>query len=348
VFFLVVLSGGLYSEDQAEFWRQIRIKLPFVAMPLALGALTPLSFKELKWILYLYLAVISITGVGVLINYLLHFETINQSFLVGKAIPVPFSHTRYSLMLAFGVLCAFSLPAYHHNELQKAEKWSLIGLGLFLFLLIHILSVRIGLLAVYAALLMLLVHWIISYRQWIKGLSIFALLTVIPMLAYWTLPSLQNKVDYMRYDFQMYQQGVKEDYSDARRFTSIRVGLDIALDHLWLGVGAGDMRQATNDYYRQNFPQVDAQHRKLPHNQFVYTFASNGIPGLLALLMAFILPVFYRRNYTNPLLLGFILIILISFLTEHTLEIQLGTAFCLTLLVLLLNYQKGIRDHVYS
>ena len=76
-------------------------------------------------------------------------------------------------------------------------------------------------------------------------------------------------------------------------------------------------------------------------------WASNGILGITAFLVSIFYPLLYKKNYKNLLLLMFSIITMSSFVTEHTLEIQVGIAFYVIWMTIILNYLNGLNEDEY-
>jgi O-antigen ligase len=271
------------------------------------------------------------------VNYLLNFNTITESFLRGKAIPMPYSHIRYTLMLAFAFFCCWFLLEKGKFLFGKREKWLQIFLMAFLFLALHVLSVRSSLFALYIGICLLLVRLILLQKHFVWGSVALLLMIAAPYAAYHFIPSLQNKMAYMHYDMSQYDKGEVNNLSDGVRFISMKGGLDVAKQNLWLGVGAGDLKTEMNRFYITVYPQLEEVDRKLPHNQLIWTLATTGIMGLALFLLAFAFPLLSSGNYIHWLLLVFHLILFSSFFTEATLEEQIGTGFYLTFLLVQVN-----------
>ena len=64
---------------------------------------------------------------------------------------------------------------------------------------------RSGLLALYVALSLLAVRYILTSRRYLLGLGILAVLVAMPLLAYQYVPSFRAKVDYMRWGLIKFQ-----------------------------------------------------------------------------------------------------------------------------------------------
>lgn len=336
LFFFVVLFSGWQTEDWDYWLGRLRIKLPFLILPIAFLGLPVFSQREYLGLAYFLIFTLFLTCIGIGINYLIHFEAINESIKHGKSIPTPSNHIRFSLLLSLGILGGGWLSWKQFYTHFSWEKWLIRGITLFLFGFIFLLSVRSGLVALYGGLFILLVYYMNYTRNyWKAGFLALGLITM-PLLAYFMLPSFNAKMGYVQEDLSMQQQDKAQNYSDAGRFTSIVLGMEIAEMNPILGVGAGNLRQEVEALYARIYPTV--REAKLPHNQFVWVLAANGIIGLLLFSMAFFYPLWYNGNYRQPLFLAFNVVIFSSFLTESTLETSLGVALYLFFLLLGLNY----------
>ena len=338
VLFLIFFVSGLWSEDKTEWLSWVRIKLPYLFLPLAFAGLKKLSPRHFAVVLYGFVLAIAGSTIIVLANYALHFQEINQSFLSGGGIPVPFSHIRHTLMLAFAfVVCIYMLEK-RMSAFSANEKWLQISLAVFSFIALHILTVRSGMLALYIGCAVYLIHFIISKKKFVVGAGIAAALLTALSIAYFSLPSLQNKIKYMKYDLELYKNGQFADTNDGVRLVSLQVGLDVWKANKWLGTGAGDLKAECMKIFDNKYPHLNSFSRKLPHNQFLWVLASCGIIALALFTMAVISPLFIIPANKNWLYLAFHLMMLSSFLFEHTLEEQIGTGFYVLMFMLLINH----------
>jgi O-antigen ligase len=312
-----VFISGLWSDDR-NFWLNFtRIHIPFLLLPLAFAALPVLRFKQFKAIALIYVLVMCISGVCVLVNYLLNYQSINQSIMSGGVIPMPFSHIRYSLMLVF----AFCVAVYF------AKNFLLYVASIFLFVLLHVLSVRSGLFALYASIFTMLVIWIVRERKWLRAFLLALLLAGVTAIAFNTIPSLKNRIQYMMYDIRSYKYNQPIDASDGMRFRSWKAALQVAKSSPWMGVGYGDLQYAMSAYYTSNFPELELQQHKLPHNQFLWWLVATGCVGVFVFSVAVFFPFVKYFGTTVWLWHCFFAIIFSSFIWEATLEEQMGTGF---------------------
>jgi len=90
--------------------------------------------------------------------------------------------------------------------------------------------------------------------------------------------------------------------------------------------------------YVTEYPEITENNRLIPHSQYVYIFAGCGWLGMLWFIIACFYPYFDPRLRTTGMFMIFNTIIVTSFISESTLEIQLGVALHLFFLLLLLSY----------
>ena len=97
----------------------------------------------------------------------------------------------------------------------------------------------------------------------------------------------------------------------------------------WLtGVGTGDLDDAFQEEYVRSGSLLEKEFRWHSHNQFLTIFATFGIIGLVWFLFALVFPAIWLVKFPDYYFLSFFIIIMLSMLTEDTLETQAGvTAF---------------------
>lgn len=347
--FLVYAVSGLWSENTDYLIHKLRIKLPFLLLPLAFVAAPPLPRKVYQGLLAFFLLLITGTSIGVLVNFGLHYQEIVEQYLHAKTIPTPFNHIRYSLM------CVLSIGFGYHLYREKVsfrwswERYLYGGSALFLFVFLHVLSVRSGLAALYVVIGYFVVRYIWLSGRWKQGIAILAGLVMLPVLAYLFVPTFHNKMTYMARDMRVFLSGDDiSEFSDSRRFTSMQGALQVGAQQPLIGVGIGDLKDEMAAWYTDHVPSLSTEEQLLPHSQLLFVFAATGIVGLLVFGFCLIYPVVYQKSYFH-LPFGTVAVALwVSFLVEATIEIQLGTSLFLTfwLLTQKATQLDGLRESV--
>ena len=91
-------------------------------------------------------------------------------------------------------------------------------------------------------------------------------------------------------------------------------------------VGTGDLLSAFNRQYELMNTKLDEHHRLRSHNQYLSIAAAFGIPGLIYFLFALLYPL-RRAKQLPAIVILFLIICMVSMLTEDTLETQPGATF---------------------
>jgi len=127
--------------------------------------------------------------------------------------------------------------------------------------------------------------------------------------------------------YQISNNGDPNGHSLLERLEYWQNGWTIAKNNFWLGVGAGDVQDAFNKQYVNSKSKLKTENRNRAHNSYLTTFITFGIIGLIYFLyfhLYFIRQSIVTKNYLGIL---FIITILLSYLTEDTLETQTGITF---------------------
>lgn len=328
--FLILLAPALsffWSDDKAYWLRMVQTSLPFLVLPWAFANFPPLTERQYRSVLYLFVWFMVGVCLAVGIHFALHFDAIIEGLGRGNPIPVPRSHVRFSLILATAILVAFWLWKEGFVWKWPWERTCLALAGTFLFIFIHILSVRGGLFSLYAALVFGLLRYIWQSKKWGTGLAALFLLLGGLWLASETVPSLKMRIAYMKYDWERFNaQDSGHLYSDAARWVSLKSGWHLWQQNPLLGAGAGDLLSETKRVTTELFPTY-SQEARLPHNQFLFIMAGTGLFGLTLGLIALFWPIYIGRK--NALFIAFQIMALASFLIECTIENAIGVAWFL-------------------
>ena len=337
--FFLVLVAVWGMEDPAYWIERLRVKLAFLALPLIFIGMRPLRQREIDGLLYFFVLLLFLSCLAVAINYGLHFEAINAALERGQPMPTPRNHIRFSVLAATAVVAGIHLIATKFYWRRRWERRLLIGLTAGIFLGVHLLSVRTGLVVLYGALFALANLYLLrarAYRSW--AASLLALL-LLPLAAYFLVPSLQKRIDYMRYDLFMHRRGKGQDYADSGRIASLRIGYAIWRDHPVFGTGAGGLRPEVHRRFTARYPGYP--NPLMPHNQWLYLAAATGLFGLIVSAAAFFFPLLYRDQWRYPPLLGVYTIVFLLFAVEHTIENSMGAGFVAFFIPLLLNRDRS-------
>ncbi len=328
--FWATLLSGLHSSDTYAWMIFVKQKLPFLVLPISFWILRDHISRRYYHMCAVFFTIVLVSTVFVLINYILHFESINEMISKGQSFPTPVDHIKYSLFMAFSICIGLILYVQKFTFHNVAEKHLYMWGSVFLIVALHAIAVRSGLAVFYLTVFVLGLKYFLNARNY-KALWGFLLaLIILPFIAYRALPSLQKKVGYTLYDIDQYLKGKGKFYSDSERIYSYQVGLTLIRQHPFFGTGIGDLKAECLKTYKET---MGGDFYKYPHNQYLFIWAGMGIVGLILFLIAVLFPFMSTMHRFEPIFWSLNLIILISFLVENTLERSYSAGFYLYFLL---------------
>lgn len=319
VFFVFAFSF-FNSENTQEWVHQVRIKLPFLLLPLAFFFIKKMTVKEHKW-LHMLLATVSIlSSIPVLYHYFQNQENLVRLISQGHYIPTPIDHIHYSIILAYA--CGTSLLF-----LSKTPKLERIFFGIaatLLIVILHILAVRTGLVILYLSILFVVGRFVLQQKNLKTATIALVVAFSLPIIAYKTMPSLKQKIDYMLYDLEQYKAGKGKDHSDSERLMSYSIALDLFKEEPVIGHGIGDLKALMKAKHLEKYGEKEKY--IYPHNQFLYVLVCVGSIGFVLFFIGLAIPFWYNPNA----FMGLIYIAMFtSFLVENTVQRAVSIAFFL-------------------
>ena len=335
--FLILHIGFLLcAPSLPDAFNQIWIRLPWLIIPISIAAIKNITKQMILFLIGFLIFTITVSGIIVIINYFSNFEYFTQQISMGKPIPTPLNHIRFSLMVAFTGVTSIFFTIKNQTRFTSFDKYIFLFTSIFQFALLHILAVRSGLLSYYIALFFLFIYFSVNLKKWWLLPLVIVFISATPYLAYQNIESFKNKVDYMVYDLNELKNGNVGHNSDARRIRAVQIASELIKEKPILGYGIGSVNKTMQNYYATYMPEVSLENQKIPHNQFVFTLLELGIIGLLILVLVLLVPLSVTLWFKNPLFICLWIIIVSSCMVENTFESQLGLSFYLIFASLLL------------
>lgn len=319
IYFVFMAITGLWAEDKSLFLDKIRTKSVLLGIPFAFLVFKTFNLDQFRKFTYGFVMFILLSTIYVVFNYFNNFELILHEMLQGHPIPVPFrSHVRYSILLNIALMVSLhraNLLSVNRRRLEYIA-WAVIS-G-FLFVFIQFLAVKVGLVISYIVAICFAIHKILQTKEFLIGAAFLTSFCLVSVLAMSKLPTIKNKIAYVKYDLKRYKMNDTKNYSDGERIVSVKKGIDIIREHPWMGVGEGNI-----PHYLTKDENGEV---KLPHNQFILTWAQNGIIGFLLLLTCFIYSILSSIRRKNWLLFAMTVSFFLACMVESMLETQIGAA----------------------
>lgn len=329
--FILPFISGLWSNDIITWLHAMEDKLPLLLMPVAL--VMQRGFEKKHFVLFSLLWIILLFGGTVWsgIQYLQEKELYNHLYRFSKVIPTwaDNDHIRFSMGIIISILLWLKLEEWKAIS-SSFLRWLMRAVMLWFVLFLHILGAKTGLIGLYLILVPLLLWQLYTIGKKSIAIATFVIACSLPVLAYQLLPTFKTRMHYILYDRDNWKAGnFSGDFSDGNRMLSIKSGWDV-FQHNWLtGVGYGDIKKETSQWYDVYAPNVAITERYLPLNQWVTAGSGAGITAVLLFTVIILMPFFSKQWQQNKQALAFVSFLNIVFLYECTIDDQFGVfMFC--------------------
>jgi len=158
--------------------------------------------------------------------------------------------------------------------------------------------------------------------------EVHAIETGIANILYMKKFSIRGRIYEFLMGYENYKQsGNPTGSTIMQRLEFWKASLALIKDNWFYGVGTGDMNIAFQQQYKKMQSKLSPDQRWRSHNQFMSICVGFGIFGLIWFLFAIFYPAFVTKRFDDYFFLIFLIIALISMLTDDTIESQMGVTF---------------------
>jgi len=330
ILFFLPLVSGFWSEDKEQWLNIVRIKLPLFILPLAFASPSEIywnHFSKKMWdsLAFLFIALITAGTVWSVFQYAADVTAVHERYLQAKTIITPLNndHVRFSWVITVALFLSswFGIQKRQSNKLLAAFFF-MISTWFIIFL--HILAARTGLFSFYLGLFVLLFWLLLKKAKPYFALPLLVVAFSLPVVAYFVLPTFQNRVKYFLFDLTYFKDAhYLEGSNDAVRVISLKAGWNLMNEQPVKGVGFGDVLTETKKWYGVYYPQMLDSDKILPSSEWMMYGAASGWPGLI--LFTFILCIPFFISIKQKLLWWLLIAtVAFSFLFDIGLEVQFG------------------------
>lgn len=338
--YLLYLAGLIYSSNIAYGLKDVETKLSLIIAPLVLFtsrysqrlqtgivlrtfvagcfAAAILCFTHAAWLYYDEYAKAASGEIG--------GQYYNVNFFLASFLSV-FLHPSYlSLYLCFSLFLLFRwlLTKQHTVKQNIGIVLGIIVLSVFILLLLSKIAAAI-LVAIWIG---AAVYLVIRRRLYVTGIVV--LLTVIALFSafYFYSENFSGRIDNL-VSVMLHPAAVDKtsEESSTVRVLVWKSSAEVISNNPLTGTGTGDAKDALLEVYQREGMTGAYKHQLNSHDQFLQTFVAIGVPGFLALLLSFIIPLSMAIRRRNSIYLVFLLLVFINFITESMLETQAGVIF---------------------
>jgi len=238
-----------------------------------------------------------------------------------------YHHASYiAMFLVFSIIILLVYLIERNEELSGIQKRGFPILVAYFSIIVIFLSSKAGLISL-ALLLTFGALYFIYKKKYFKGV----ILLIITILGFWLalkfLPDVYSRINNAQEAISNEQLNTKTSESTGERIFIWRSCLQIIEENFLVGVGTGDVKDRLMLEYEKNNITTAYNEKLNAHNQYLQTFISLGIVGLLILLLSLILPIIAAFKMRHMIYLLFLLLIGFNLLFESMFERQAGVVF---------------------
>lgn len=328
-FYLLHLTGLIYTDNMEFGWFDMEVKLSFLIFPLIFFTSKPYKELSIDHIKTSFIAGCLISGIFLLIKGIgAYLETGDITNLLYGKLSMSYHASYYSMYLcmALAMIMHFVFIRWEHISFWERSLY-IVSKPIFLILIV-LLMAKSGIITLIFVVVATFLYMLFSKK--LKQASI--LLTSVLILVF-TLVQLvpESKVRIngalsviLNYSSDIDPNSVE---STAERLLIWPVAMELIKEHPIIGVGTGDIKDELIKKYQSKGLSGVYTERLNAHNQFLQTFAALGVFGFLSLCFGLVLPLVYSLRRSNFIYAMLIMIIIINALTESILEVQAGVIF---------------------
>lgn len=322
-----LLLSVAFTDDLTEWRHQAFRQLLLIAVPLAVALAPPLTERHRATLARWWLGVGTAVATATLVYFLRHRAAIEESISRSKTqgAVTGVGHIYFSVMLAlctlYGLEIAVSPSATRSRRVRLAAGLAAGLCGLTM----HLLAYRTGLVALYGALAVTVVRTLIVRRQLVVGSLMVIGLLATPVVAYYSLNSVQRRVSQTQDDLYRFQSGQDiNEYSLSQRLAAWATAGTLVQHHWLLGVGQADVPDVMRAQYRQQSFGLRVENQILPHNQYLQYLLGGGVLTVGLLLTLLLLPTLAGPTQGDPFVRHLLAAVGFALFFDSMLEVQYG------------------------
>jgi O-antigen ligase len=315
--------GLIGTENIDKGLNHLEIKLSFLLLPWLIFANTDLTTKWRTLIKQTF--VVSCFAFCMYLVSRASFIFVNTS--QNEFTYELFSHGFHPSYLALYLLVASRIcyAEIQHSPSNQVFK-NLFFITVFVCCIV-LLSSKINLLILGVSLLYFFISAIIQARLKTNLFLIASAFVGIIVLTLFYNPAIRERAERSIQVFSHAQTIEKSDTeSNAARILIWQSAWSLLKENP-MGLGVGDVNIELEKQYQKNgFTGIES--KKLnAHNQFLQTGVALGFPGLIILLLVFIIPFISLKKQQNGILFYFLIVCFVNAMVEGILETQKGVVF---------------------
>jgi O-antigen ligase len=335
--YLLYVAGMLYTSDTGTGGRDLETKLSLFILPLVMVSSEMVSAETLKKVLHAFvagcgIAMLLCTGHSIYDYYdeiaqvragLVHDTYISTEFFFASRLSW-FVHPSYCAMyVTFAMAWVFVCATARETDLFFVL---LLALNLAFTVFILFLASKLGMVTAMLCWLVFIIAFIRKRKWYLYGTVFFVLLMGGVFLL-----ATRSQIIASRFAYAWQAINAPVDITSSEsstvRLLIWKAGREVIGEHVLAGVGTGDLHAALDEKYTKYGMTGALEHHLNAHSQYLQTFITIGLPGILVLLWMLVRPLARAWRWGAWMFFFFILLFMINILVESMLELEAGVLF---------------------
>lgn len=352
IFYLFHAAGLLYTENMPEGLFDMEVKFSLLLFPVLIFS-DKIFFRENQSLIFCAFVLGNIIAALSTFIFNIYWSLRYDVDYFYYSNFTLFLHPSYASLYAIFSICLIIYflmnfkQELHKNFLWNifSKKWLAVLFTLLLLAYVINLGSRAGIVAVIIITGLIISYYLIHYK---KIFLLFVFWAVIFLGSIYILnkfPRFVPVIEFLKTPSDSINPDSRENV--VVRYFLIKESMEITKENFLFGVGTGDIKKELIKRYKEKNISLAIEENLNPHNQFLESFATLGIPGIISLLLLVFVTLYKGIKEKSILLISFSLLITINFLFESMLNTQAGVIFFAFFNTLLLISEKN-NSHSFS
>jgi O-antigen ligase len=330
--YLLHLFGMLYTDNILNGSFDLEQKLSLVFFPILIFSENIIDEQFISKVFKNFILGCLVGCIICISNAALHYcySHVTDSFFY-----VQFSCIMHPSYFALYIAFASCLLLFDNSILGKT--FYKIPITIFFLVCIILLSSKSGIFSITIVFTVKFFHSLFIKKKYLKSfITLICFLLVVASLVLYFPKSTERMYSMV----SSLKSNKKSLNTTTERILIWKHSLSIIAAHPIIGFGTGDANDALAETYSAS-NETEMKERKFnAHNQFLQTSISLGILGLLALIIPYLVIIYFSVISKNINTVMFVGLVLVNMLFEAMLETQAGVIFISFFLYLLLKQLK--------
>lgn len=321
-FYLSYIIATLYSADTGQAVRQLELKVTLFLMPLVMLGSNVVNRFNVHSILKTYVVGATLAATYCLLYAVVHYVKTGDSSVFYYSYFSVYHHTSY-FALYLNMAIAFLMLFIFHSK-EKVPKWYYVSL-LILIVSVYQSASRAGIFTLIILLVYLVGFITLPKLKWRRTLLYVLFVIGTAMLV--IVPGNKMKGRMEEAFRAMDQENVQKESSSAIRILMWKSAFHLIKEQPVLGYGTGDGKEKLLEQFEKDGLTKAYTNDYNPHNQYLQTWVTAGLLGVITLILTFLVPGFVALRKGSMFYPLYAFLLSTNLLTESMLERQGGVMF---------------------